>query len=80
MSLETDINWPSGVRIKSIECVWGSYSAGVGCHKIEMTHKSGEYASIPYVRVLDAQGRAIAEFSQHSLSGVLYEPDPEAAP
>lgn len=40
--------------------------------KIEATEKSGEYSNIPYIRVWKGDV-AMAEFSQHKLSGVFFK-------
>lgn len=43
-----------------------------GVTRIEPTVKSGMHADIAYIRVW-GDGKAIAEFCQHSLSGVYFE-------
>lgn len=43
-----------------------------GVTRIEACTKSGLHADIPYVRVWSDQ-QAVAEFCQHSLSGVYFE-------
>lgn len=48
-----------------------------GVTRIEATTKSGMYADIPYVRVWKGD-RCEAEFCQHNIVGVYFDPAPEA--
>lgn len=51
-----------------------SYQVGAqGVTRIEACTKSGMYANIPYVRVWAGE-TAIAEFCQHNICGVYFEP------
>ena len=71
---------PVNQAIKCIEFMDGpesfaSFSVGSNCTRIEATFKSGLYSNIPYIRVW-RDDVALAEFCQHTLSGVYFSDQP----
>lgn len=76
MSVEHPVEQP----IRSVEIDdESSYTVGSGSvTRIEATTKSGMYADLAYVRVW-AGDVALAEFCQHNVKGVYFDP-PEVAP
>lgn len=64
------------IEIDTIPEVQGSYQVGRnGVTRIEACEKSGMYSSIPYVRVW-AGDACMAEFCQHNIVGVYFDPEP----
>lgn len=65
------------IRMIQIPCDEGGnpkeYIVGRNATRIEATTKSGLHSNIAYVRVWDGD-LAVAEFCQHSLSGVWFGP------
>ncbi len=72
-----DKAWPDAGEIQSITFVnldgEGCYAVGQNVTtRIEKTIKSGMASDIPYVRVW-AGDKVIAEFCQHTLTGVFFK-------